>query len=212
MIHIHSFVFSPFTENTYILSDETQEAVIIDPGCNNTQEENTLHHYIETNALKVVKLLNTHCHIDHVFGNQFIKDTYGVQLYMHRLDIPTLKANKMVAQMYGIVRFVESEPDVFVEEGDTIEFGNSQLEVLFVPGHAPGHVVFLNRAQKFAISGDVLFQMGIGRYDFPGCSYPDLMHSIRHKLFLLEEDLTVYPGHGPTTTIGFEKINNPFLK
>lgn len=212
MIHIHSFVFSPFTENTYILSDETQEAVIIDPGCNNTQEENTLHHYIETNALKVVKLLNTHCHIDHVFGNQFVKDTYGVQLYMHRLDIPTLKANKMVAQMYGIARFVESEPDVFVEEGDTIEFGNSQLEVLFVPGHAPGHVAFLNRAQKFAISGDVLFQMGIGRYDFPGCSYPDLMHSIRHKLFLLEEDLTVYPGHGPTTTIGFEKINNPFLK
>ena len=113
--------------------------------------------------------------------------------------------------MYNIGRFVESEPDEFIQEGDIIEFGNSSLEVIFVPGHAPGHVAFVHKDQNFAISGDVLFQMGIGRYDFPGCSYEDLMHSIKETLFQLPDDLTIYPGHGPTTTIGFEKANNPFL-
>ncbi len=211
MIQIQSFVFSPFAENTYVLYDDTQEAVIIDPGCNSPQEHQTLTDFIEENQLKVVKLLNTHCHLDHVFGNQFVKDTYGVDLYIHEKDLPILQSAKMAAQMYGVKPFVASEADHFLEEGDQVSFGDSELEVIFVPGHAPGHIAFVSQAQKFAISGDVLFQMGIGRYDLPGCNYDDLMKSIREKLLQLGDDFEIYPGHGPSTQIGFEKANNPFL-
>ncbi|HAS43506.1 MAG TPA: MBL fold hydrolase [Microscillaceae bacterium] len=211
MIHIQKFTFNPFQENTFVLFDNTKEAVVIDPGCNSSAENKVLTDFIEEKELKVVKLLNTHCHIDHVFGNQFIKDKYGVQLHMHELDVPTLKAAKLAADMYQIKPFIESEPDVFISEKDTIEFGESSLEILFVPGHAPGHVAFLNRAQKFIISGDVLFNGSIGRYDFPGCSKEDLINSIRNVLYKLEDDVTVYTGHGPETTIGHEKEYNPLV-
>lgn len=211
MIQIRHFIFSAFSENTYILNDETKEAVIIDPGCNTSDEKKRLTDFIEKEDLKVVKLLNTHCHIDHVLGNQFVKDTYGVELYMHKLDVPTLNANPMIAAMYGIQPFIPSEPDVFVDEGDTITFGDSSLEIIFVPGHAPGHIAFVHREQKFTISGDVLFLEGIGRYDFPNSSYQDLMRSIKEKMFALGDDMEVYCGHGPKTTIGHEKKHNPFL-
>jgi glyoxylase-like metal-dependent hydrolase (beta-lactamase superfamily II) len=211
MIQIKTFVFSPFYENTYVLYDETRQAVVIDPGCNTSAERNTLKDFIQSNDLQVVKLLNTHCHIDHVFGNQFIKDTYGVKLYIHRLDVPTLKACKFASEMYGIKPFIESEPDVFVAEGETIEFGNSKLDILFVPGHAPGHIAFVAKEQKSVWSGDCLFKESIGRTDFPGCNHQDLMDSITQKLFALGDDFTVYSGHGPTTTIAHEKAHNPFL-
>jgi len=211
MIHIQKFTFNPFQENTFVLSDNTKEAVVIDPGCNSSAENKVLTDFIEEKELKIVKLLNTHCHIDHVFGNQFIKDKYGVQLYMHELDVPTLKAAKLAADMYQIKPFTESEPDVFISEKDTIEFGESSLEILFVPGHAPGHVAFLNRNQKFIISGDVLFNGSIGRYDFPGCSKEDLINSIQNVLYKLDDDITVYTGHGPETSIGHEKEYNPLV-
>jgi glyoxylase-like metal-dependent hydrolase (beta-lactamase superfamily II) len=211
MIHIQSFVFSPFYENTYVLSDETNEAIIIDPGCYELAERETLRKYIEENKLKVVKLLNTHCHIDHVFGNQFVKDTYQVKLYMHAKDIPTLKGNKFAADMFGMKGFIESEADVFVEEGEIISFGNSALEILFVPGHAPGHIALVNQVQKFVLSGDCLFRESIGRTDFPNCNHQDLIDSITQKLFPLGDDFKVYSGHGPTTTIGHERKFNPFL-
>lgn len=211
MIQIHSFVFSPFQENTYVLYDESKEAVIIDPGCHSASEEKALKDFIEHHQLKVVKLLNTHCHIDHVFGNQFVKNSFGVKLFIHRLDLPILQACKTAALMYGIQPFVESQPDEFLEEGQKVKFGNSELEILHVPGHAPGHVAFVNKEQKFMISGDVLFRQSIGRTDFPGCNYNDLMASIKKKLFLLDEDFEVYSGHGPVTTIGYEKKYNPFL-
>ncbi len=211
MIHIQKFTFNPFQENTFVLFDDTKEAVVIDPGCNSTAENKVLTDFIEEKDLKVVKLLNTHCHIDHVFGNQFIKDKYQVQLYMHELDVPTLKAAKLAADMYQIKPFTESEPDIFISEKDTIEFGESSLEILFVPGHAPGHVAFLHRAQKFMISGDVLFNGSIGRYDFPGCSKEDLIASLQNVLYKLDDAVTVYPGHGPETTIGHEKTHNPLV-
>jgi hydroxyacylglutathione hydrolase len=211
MIHIQSFVFSPFYENTYILSDETKEAVIIDPGCYELAERETLKKYISENKLQVVKLLNTHCHIDHVFGNQFVKDTYQVKLYMHQKDIPTLKGNKFAADMFGMKGFIDSDADIFVEEGETISFGNSNLDILFVPGHAPGHIAFVHQAQKFVFSGDCLFRESIGRTDFPGCNHQDLIDSITQKLFPLGDDFTVYSGHGPATTIGHERKFNPFL-
>ena len=211
MIQVQTFTFNPFSENTYILYDESKEAVIIDPGNNTTQENQAITDFISENDLKLVSLLNTHAHIDHVFGNQFIKDTYDVKLKLHEKDIPTLKANVQVAQMYGIQPFVESEPDEFMEEGDKINFGNSELDILFVPGHAPGHVAFVSQEQKFIIGGDVLFLQSIGRTDFPGCNHQDLLDSIRHKFFPLGDDFVVHSGHGPTTTIGHEKQYNPFL-
>lgn len=211
MITLQHFTFSPFAENTYVLYDETKEAVIIDPGCHTAQEQTQLQTFIERKQLQVVKLLNTHCHLDHVFGNQFIKETFGVKLYMHQKDLPTLKAAKIAAEMYGIRPFVESEADEFLEEGEQVSFGNSQMDILFVPGHAPGHIAFVVPEQKFVLSGDVLFRQSIGRTDFPGCSYEQLMDSIRSKILPLGDDFTVYSGHGPETTIGFEKQHNPFL-
>lgn len=211
MIQIQKFTFNPFQENTYVLYDETKEAIIIDPGCNSTDERKVLTDFVDQNELTIVKLLNTHCHIDHVFGNQFIKDTYQIKLHMHELDVPTLKAAKTAADLYQIKPFIESEPDVFITEEDRITFGNASLEILFVPGHAPGHLAFLHQEQKFVINGDVLFNGSIGRTDFPGCSHEDLISSIRNKMYALEDDVTVYSGHGPETTIGHEKQFNPFV-
>jgi hydroxyacylglutathione hydrolase len=210
MLSIQYFTFGPFEENTYVLFDETKEAVVIDPGCSDRQEENELKEFIATQALKVKLLLNTHCHVDHVLGNTFVKDTYQVPFLMHKLDEPVLRSAKMMAPLYGVHNYQEATPDRFIDEGDTIEFGTQKLKVLFLPGHAPGHVGFYHESQKVVIGGDVLFQHSIGRTDLPGGNFDVLINSIHQKLFTLPDDVVVYPGHGPETTIGEEKIHNPF--
>ena len=210
MIKIQSFVFGPFMENTYILSDETGESVIIDPGCYERVEKETITDFVSNNNLKVVKLLNTHCHIDHVLGNDFIKEKYKVTLAAHRVEAPLLKAVKSYASNYGFPNYREVEIDEFVDENDIIKFGQSQLESLFVPGHSPGHIAFYNREQKFCIGGDVLFQGSIGRTDLPGGDFNTLIQSIHQKFFPLGDDFTVYCGHGSSTTVGEEKKSNPF--
>jgi hydroxyacylglutathione hydrolase len=210
MITIHTFTFNPFYENTYILSDESNECVIIDPGCHISEEEQELEQYIVSNKLKPVKLLNTHCHIDHVFGNSFVAGKWNLELEMHRDDLVVLQSFPQVCQMYGFPSGPQPEPGKFLEEGGQVHFGNSTLDILFTPGHSPGSICFFNEKEKFAIAGDVLFQGSIGRSDLPGGNYETLIKSIREKLFRLPADLKVYPGHGPSTTIGFEKKNNPF--
>ena len=210
MIKIQTFVFGPFMENTYILSDETGECVIIDPGCYEPGEKETITSYISTHNLKVVKLLNTHCHIDHVLGNDFIKEKYGVTLASNEKESPLLKSVKAYAPNYGFSNYRETEIDEFIDENDIVKFGESQLEVLFVPGHSPGHIAFFNREQKFCIGGDVLFQGSIGRTDLPGGDFNTLIQSIHQKLFPLGDDVTVFSGHGPSTVIGEEKKSNPF--
>ena len=212
MIHIETFTFNPFSENTYVVSDETKECVIIDPGCHNYEERKELKDYIEHEGLHVVHLLNTHAHIDHVLGNEYVKRTFGVKLHLHKNDLPLLENAASRADYYGFPNYEGSTVDVFIEEGDTITFGNSSFEILFVPGHAPGHVAFINKEQKICISGDVLFRGSVGRTDFPLCSFSDLEKSIRTKLYNLSDDMIVYPGHGPTTTIGFEKKHNSYIK
>jgi hydroxyacylglutathione hydrolase len=211
MVTIKNFSFNPFYENTYVLSDETGECVIIDPGCHISEEEEELKSYIETNNLKPVKLLNTHCHVDHVFGNQFVADAWKLGLEMHRDDLPVLESFPRVCEMYGFPATSQPEPAVFLEEGQQVKFGNTTLEILFTPGHSPGSVSFYNEKEKFLISGDVLFQGSIGRTDLPGGDFPTLEKSIREKLYVLPGDVKVYSGHGPHTTIGFEKKNNPFV-
>lgn len=211
MIQIHSFVFSPFAENTYILHDETREAVIIDPGCYNQYERKILQDFIQEKELKIVKLLNTHCHLDHVFGNEFVKRTFQVQSYAHAKEDFNLGILEVSARMFGIPFIENTRTDVYLEENQVIEFGNSTLQVLFTPGHSPGHVVFYNAFQGFCINGDVLFRGSIGRTDLPGGNHAMLLESIRKVMFALPEDTTVFTGHGEPTTIGFEKKHNPFL-
>ena len=209
---IKYFEFNPFAENTYILSDETGEAVIADPGCYEKSEQEVLTGYIADNELKVKKLLNTHCHIDHVLGNSFVKDNYAVDLVIHKDDESLLRSVSSYAPNYGFSAYHETLPDEYYEEGDSVRFGNTELEVVHVPGHAPGHVALIHHNSKSIINGDVLFLNSIGRTDLPGGDYDTLIDSIQSKLFKLPDDYTVYCGHGPTTTIGYEKRTNPFCK
>jgi glyoxylase-like metal-dependent hydrolase (beta-lactamase superfamily II) len=210
MLHLQTFVFNPLQENTYVLFDETRECIVIDPGCYEASEQYDLADFIETNQLKVVKLLNTHCHVDHVLGNAFIKEKYKTKLYIHAIDEATLRAVKVYASHYGFFNYQDAEPNAFLKEGEAVTFGNQSLDVLFVPGHAPGHVAFYSAQEKIVIGGDVLFYNSIGRTDLPGGNFDTLINSIHQKLFTLPDDVTVYPGHGPETTIGYEKRTNPF--
>lgn len=210
MIQIQNFVFNPFMENTYVLHDETKEAIVIDPGCYEQAEKDELIDFIQSNELNVVKLINTHCHIDHVFGNAFVKKKYGVTLAIHKEDEATLKSVEVYAPAYGFQNFETTEAEEFFDEGDQIKFGQSTLDVLFTPGHAPGHVVLVNQEQNICIGGDVLFDGSIGRTDLPGGDFDTLIKSIHEKVFKLNDDTIIYPGHGGTTTVGKEKISNPF--
>jgi len=212
MISIKKFTFNPFQENTYVLFDETKECVIIDPGCYESHEEEELDKFITDNELKPVKLISTHSHIDHVLGNKFIMEKYGVNLHVHTKDLDTLMAVVTYAANYGFMEYKPcAEPTNFIKEGEELTFGDSKLEVRFVPGHAPGHVVFIAKEEKFVVNGDCLFHGSIGRTDLPGGDHATLLESIRQQLFTLPDDFVVYCGHGPETQIGFEKQNNPFL-
>ncbi len=211
MIQIKSFTFGSFAENTYILYDETREAIIVDPGAYETQEHQQILDFVKTNALKPVGIYNTHAHIDHVLGVERIKTHYAIPFALHRLDEPLLKAVKTYAPNYGFPAFAEPAVERWLEAGDTVSFGNSVLRVIFVPGHAPGHVAFVSDDRRFVIGGDVLFRQSIGRTDLPGGSMATLLDSIRTQLFTLPDDYTVYAGHMEPTTIGFEKKHNPFL-
>ncbi len=206
------FTFNPFQENTYILYDDTKECVIIDPGCFENAEKLELDNFISANNLKPVRLINTHCHIDHVFGNRFVSERYNIELEIHKGELPVLEAVPRVSEFYGIP-FPEPSPmpGSFIEEGDIISFGDTKLETLFTPGHSPASISFYCKEAKILIAGDVLFREGIGRTDLPGGDFDTLIASIKEKFFPLGDDIKVYSGHGPETTIGWEKDNNPFL-
>jgi len=212
MLQIASMTFNAFQENTYVLYDSTGSCVIVDPGCYEPDEQLELKTFISDNKLKVVQLVNTHCHIDHVLGNEFVKQTYGVGLYIHRLDEPVLRSVSAYAPNYGFNNYQPATVDGFLEEGGSISVGNIKLSILFVPGHAPGHVAFYSAENKVLISGDVLFYNSIGRTDLPGGHFGTLETSILEKLYVLPDDTTVYAGHGPKTSIGFEKRTNPFVR
>ena len=209
---IHSFCFNPFQENTYILYDESKECVIIDPGCYDAAEQQELSSFLENHQLRPVKLLNTHGHIDHVFGNRFIAGKYKLGLEIHKKDLATLHSLMQVAKLYNLNAEESPEPSVYLEEGQQITFGTTRLEIVFTPGHSPGSICFISAADKVVIGGDVLFRESIGRTDLPGGNHQTLLESIRTRLFVLPDDYEVFPGHGPSTTIGHEKASNPFLR
>jgi glyoxylase-like metal-dependent hydrolase (beta-lactamase superfamily II) len=213
MLKIQKFTFNPFQENTYVLYDDSQEAVIVDPGCYETFEEEELTAFIESKNLKPVKLINTHFHLDHILGNQFVAKKYDLKVEGHKAGLPTYQIAEPSANMYGFGGYKPSPaPQVFWEEGDVISFGGQSLEVLFVPGHAPGHIALVHHESKSVINGDVLFAGGIGRTDLPGGDFDTLVKSIQQKMYKLPDDYKVYCGHGPETTIGTEKQTNAFVK
>ena len=212
MLTVQKFTFNHFSENTYVIYAENKDAVIIDPGCFGRDEENKLVDFIGHNNLIIKRLLNTHAHIDHVFGNKFCADKWNLKLELHEKDIPTLKRMSAAAELWGIKGFVESPlPELFLDEGQKIILGNNTLDIVFVPGHAPGHVAFISHQQKFVIGGDVLFEGSIGRTDLPGGSLEVLMQSIKNKFLVLDDAYVVYSGHGNETTIGRERKTNPYI-
>lgn len=211
MSAIKSFVFNPFAENTFIVYDKTGECIIIDPGCFTKQEEDMLVRFIEEEDLKPVKLINTHTHIDHVIGNAFVTKKFGIAPHIHRMELPLLEAAPQTARSYGVEITPSPAPEGFLKEGEKLTFGETQFDILFTPGHSPGHVSLYNRKDNYVLSGDVLFQQSIGRYDLPGGNLNVLLQSITDELLTLPDETTVYCGHGPFTTIGEEKKYNPFL-
>ena len=211
-MQVKVFTFNDFYENTYVLYDDTKECVIIDPGCNSYQERQELRTFIEQKHLTPVKLLNTHCHIDHILGNYFVTTQWKLSLTAHNGEIPVLESGMQIAQLYGI--YYEPSPEIsdFIKEGDTISFGDTTLTVLYTPGHSPASVSFYNKESGILIAGDVLFRESIGRTDLPGGDFDTLIRSIRIRFFTLPDETIVYSGHGPSTTIGYEKLHNPFLR
>ena len=185
MITIHSFTFNPLQENTYIIYDQTRECLIIDPGCYTSKEQEEITEFITKESLNPVRLLNTHCHIDHILGNHYLAEKYGLKLEIHKIEHPILSAAKEYSHLYDLAYKESPAPGHYLNEGDTIEFGNSKLNTLFVPGHSPGHLAFENSEQRFVIGGDVLFQGSIGRTDLPGGDYSTLIASIKTKFIPL---------------------------
>ncbi|MCB0570319.1 MAG: MBL fold metallo-hydrolase [Phaeodactylibacter sp.] len=214
MAQIIKLAFNPFQENTYVVYDESGECVIFDPGCYTREEQQLLVNEISRKKLRPVRLINTHCHIDHVFGNQFVHEHYGLPLEIHRDELPVLQAAPQSALFFGLPipnGKLSPEPERFIEDGQVVSFGNTRLEAIFTPGHAPGELCFFCEESRFLIAGDVLFFGSIGRTDLPGGNHNTLIDSIINRVFPLGDDVTVYPGHGPDTSIGYERRHNPFV-
>jgi glyoxylase-like metal-dependent hydrolase (beta-lactamase superfamily II) len=212
MMTVHTFTFNALQENTYVVFDESKECAIVDPGCYDNEERKELDDFIESNKLIPRLLLNTHCHVDHVLGNFFVSQKYNLAVQTSEIEEAQLRSVKLYAPVYGFASYQESTIGKYLKEGDILMFGKSELSVLFVPGHSPGHLAFLNLEQKICLAGDVLFRNSIGRSDLPGGNYAHLEKSIKTKLYTLPNDITIFPGHGPTTSIGFEKVSNPYVR
>jgi hydroxyacylglutathione hydrolase len=212
MITIQDFCFSAFQENTYVLYNEFKEAIIIDPGCYTRIEEKMLTDFIRKENLKPSLLLNTHCHLDHVFGNNYVSETYGLTAHIHPNEQIVLDLLQEAAAKWGVPTDAYKGPIQFIQEGEIIQFGTDSFKVLFTPGHSPGSVCFYHAQQDFMIGGDLIFKDGVGRTDLPGANPLDLIKSIRTQIFPLPDSLTIYSGHGPATTWGREKEHNPYIQ
>jgi glyoxylase-like metal-dependent hydrolase (beta-lactamase superfamily II) len=209
---VKTFVFSPFQENTYIVYSDSKDAIIIDAGCYNDVEKQNLKHFIESNDLNIKNLLNTHLHLDHQFGNKFVSNTFGLEPQAHIEDEFLLENVNAQARSFGMnINEDAHKLGKYIIDNEVIEFDNSQIRALHVPGHSPGSLAFYFEKEGMVFVGDVLFRGSIGRTDLPKGDYATLINSITKKLLPLPDSTVVYSGHGPTTTIGYEKINNPYL-
>ena len=211
MLTVQTFTFSPIQENTYVLYNQERECIIIDPGCYYDEEKETLAAFISDNNLKPLKLVNTHCHLDHIFGNQFVFERFGLEPHFHPKDEPMFKLAPSSGLMYGLPFDMYNGTVHYLKEGETLELGKDVMHILLTPGHSPGSLSFYAPNDKFVISGDALFNGSIGRTDLPGGDYDQLINAIKTQLLTLPDETIVYSGHGPSTTIGEEKRTNPFL-
>lgn len=212
MLHIKTFTFNPYQENTYIIYNDEKECIIVDPGMHNYQEEEVFKSYVEQQNLKPIALINTHGHIDHVLGNRFIYETYGLMPQFHELELPLVVQVQNYAPQMGIRYEPSPIPETFLKETDQLKIGDETLSLIFAPGHSPGHLCLYSKDHGFLIGGDVLFHRSIGRTDLPGGNHQQLLNSITQNIYSLPEETVVYPGHGPSTTVGEEKQMNPFLR
>ena len=211
MFTVKAFTFSPIQENTYLLYNEKGNALIIDPGCYFEEEREELSTFLQQKKLNPQLLLNTHCHLDHVFGNKWIHETYGLLLHIHPNEKQVLDFAPASGLMWNMP-FDNYKAEIkYFHEGEEIVLDDDRLKILFAPGHCPGHVCFYCKEQGFVIGGDVLFRQSIGRTDLPGGNFETLINSIKTQLFILPDETIVYSGHGPATTVGYEKKHNPFL-
>lgn len=211
MLKVKALTFNPAQENTYVLYNELNKAIIIDPGCYFIAEQETLKDFMLDTQLEAVRLLNTHCHLDHVCGNRFIYETYGLELWIPSGEELVLANAPLSGEKWGMPFLNYDGPVHFLHEGDTLTIGNDALKVILAPGHSPASMCFYCEKQQFLIGGDVLFRESIGRTDLPGGDHETLLRSIREQIFTLPDEVVVYPGHGRSTTVGYEKRNNPFF-
>lgn len=211
MIHLDKLVFNSFGVNTYILHDETGECVIIDPANYSEEEDMALRSYIEQHNLTPVLHLNTHCHIDHVLGVHFVKNSYNIPFHAHIEETALLEKAPLMGEVFGFKVKPIPKPDMHLSHNDTVSFGNSELRAIHVPGHSRGSLAFYSGSDGFVITGDALFAGSIGRTDLPGGDYDMLIGSITSNLLSLPPETTIWPGHGENSTIGNELENNPFF-
>lgn len=212
MIQVNVFTFNPFAENTFIVWDDvTNEAAVIDPGVSTVDEQKVLTDFISKNELNIKYLINTHCHIDHILGCSFVKKKYNPLYLVPEKDLVLLEHSQQQAQMFDLDFEEPPKPNIFITEDSDISIGNSRIIFLFTPGHTPGEYCLYFEKEKICITGDVLFKEGIGRTDLWGGNYNTLINSIETKLLTLPDDVVIYPGHGESSTIGYEKQYNPFL-
>jgi glyoxylase-like metal-dependent hydrolase (beta-lactamase superfamily II) len=212
MISIKRFTFNTFMVNTYLLWDETKQCIVIDAACYDPGEQTELAAFIRNEGLILKRNLNTHCHIDHVLGNGFINQEFGIAPEYHAGSVPFFETAREIGYSFGFRIEAIPAPARFLADREAVSWGNSTLTVLYTPGHAEGSVCFYSAGDGFVITGDVLFKDTIGRTDLPSGDFDQLMNSIRTRLFTLPPETIVYPGHGPETTIGYEMANNPFIR
>lgn len=208
-----TFTFSPFQENTFVLYDDSKECIVVDPGNFFANENEQLDSFFNENGLKFVHVVNTHNHLDHVFGLRYLVDKYKVPAACHPDDLYWIDNFMTAATGYGLeIEKPAPKPEIMLNHGDTFKFGNTELEIIHVPGHSPGGIALYHKKQGLLFCGDILFNSSVGRSDLPGGNHEDLIRGIKEKLMILPNETIVFSGHGPQTTIGYEKENNPYLK
>ncbi len=211
MINVNTFPYNDFQINTYVLTADNKDCIIIDPGCYYAEEKQHFLNFIEKNKLSPKLLVNTHGHVDHVAGNSFVNENFDIQVAAHKDDEFLMQNAELQGMMFGFNIIRPPAIEIYLDEGDTIDFDNDKLNIIHLPGHSPGSIAILSKKNNFIIVGDVLFKNSIGRTDFQGGNHETLIKSIKEKILPLNDQMTVYSGHGPSTTVGFEKNTNPFL-
>lgn len=211
MIKLEVFVFNPFQENTFLLSDESGKCIVVDPGMYDPRENKQISEFIEARKLIPEAIVNTHCHVDHVLGCRYLMDQYTIPFCFHEDEQEMLDRAPELGAIFGLKVDKLPEADRYLVAGEKFQFGNSELQLIHVPGHSKGSLALYSESDKFVITGDALFNGSIGRTDLPGGDYNTLIESIWNNLMILPRDVKVYPGHGPSSTIGYEHDTNPFL-